>query len=378
MKQFLWVLGFMLCANFVSSQISTDNWESKMGDPNVSFFEIQDAYNAYWEGKEIPKGAGHKPFKRWEYLMETRVDKDGYYNPLERHIEYQRYLKANPNYKSSSNQWSILGPEGEPSGNNGVGRINVIAVHPTNSNKIYAGTPAGGLWISTDGGASWTTNTDGLTNLGISDIVFDPANADNMWAATGDRDHNDTSTFGIISSTDGGASWTTTSFQPSTNGLPGFYLIHRLLIDPNDGDVMIASTTSGVWRTTDGWSTWTEVLPNDCLRHMEFKPGDSNIVYGTTSGSYCGGLNNVATYFRSTDNGASWTQITLPNTVDLERIGIGVTDDNPSKLYLLTSHNDSGNNNDFFALYQSTDSGATITEVSVNTVPDLGSQQWYD
>ncbi len=368
----------MMLSHWAFSQVSTNSWEQKIGDPSVSFYEIQEDYYQYWGTKEIPKGAGHKPFKRWEYFMETRVDKDGYYDPLSRQKAYKEYIENNTNQKSSSNQWTILGPSSQPSGNNGIGRINVITVHPDDSNIIFVGTPAGGLWKTVDGGLNWTTNTDFLTNLGVSDIVFHPSDTDTMYIATGDRDHNDTSTFGILKSTDGGNSWTTTPFQPSTNGLPDFYLIHRLLIDPIDGDIMIASTTSGVFRTNDAWATWTEVLTMDCLRHMEFKPGDSDIVYGTTSGSYCGGLNSVATYFRSTDNGVSWNQITLPDIVDIQRIGIGVTEDNPSVVYMFVSYNDSSNSNDFYALYKSTDSGATVSEVTVNSSPSMGSQQWYD
>lgn len=358
------------------SQEKQESWEEMMGDPNVNFYDIQKSFNQEWQVEEIPGGAGHKPFKRWEYLMETRVNKEGYYDPLTIQKEANKYFKHNPTQKNSSNPWTLVGPDNVPSGNNGIGRVNVIAVHPSDSNKIYIGTPAGGLWKTTDGGTTWTTNTDNLTNLGVSDIVFHPTNHDTMYLATGDRDHNDTSTFGILKSTDGGNSWVVTNFVPSVTH--PFYLIHRLLIDPTDGDIMIASTTSGVYRTTDGWSSFTEVLPNDCLRHMEFKPGNSNIIYGTTSGNYCGGLNSVATYFRSTDNGANWSQITLPNSSDLQRIGIGVSAADPNVVYLFSAYNDPVHNNDFFALYKSTNSGASVSEVSVNTLPVMGSQQWYD
>ncbi|MBT8189796.1 MAG: hypothetical protein KJO29_05165 [Bacteroidia bacterium] len=367
---------FIVTALSGSSQESQRGWEEMMGDPNVSFYDIQKSFNQEWQLEEIPGGAGHKPFKRWEYLMETRVNKEGYYNPMTILNAHNNYHEDRTPLKNSSSPWTLVGPDSVPAGNNGIGRINVIAVHPSDTSKIYAGTPAGGLWKSTDGGTSWTTNTDFLSNLGVSDIVFHPTHPDTMYMATGDRDHNDTSTFGILKSTDGGNTWTTTNFQPSINN--PFYLIHRILIDPSDGDIMIASTTSGVYRTTDGWSTFTQVLANDCLRHMEFKPGDSNIIYGTTSGNYCGGLNSVATYFRSTDNGVTWSQITLPNTSDPQRIGIGVTAANPSVLYLFAAYNDSNHTNDFLALYKSTDSGATVSEVSVNTTPVMGSQQWYD
>lgn len=352
-----------------------------MGDPNISFFEVQSEFNAYWADRDQSvKGAGIKPYKRWEYFMETRVDENGFYDVQSDLKSYQKFLNGNSTQLKSSNgieDWTILGPFGNPSGNNGVGRINVIKVNPDDSDNIFVGTPNGGLWESDNGGTSWITYTDDHAVLGVSDIAFDPADSDHMFIVTGDRDHNDTSTIGIMESTDGGLTWALTDFRPSFNGLPYFYLIHVLLIDPSDVDIMIASTTSGVFRTTDGWSTWTEVLPNDCLRDMKFHPTNSNIVYGTTSGAYCGGLNPTATYFRSTNNGASWTQITLPQT-NIERVALGVSANNPSKVYFLASYDDPGNGNDFSGLFVSNNSGATVTQVSVNSAPSLGSQQWYD
>ena len=364
-------------ATAMYSQADVQTWEDMMGNPNINFYEIQNAFNEYWGDEEIPRGAGHKPYKRWEYLMETRVDKEGYYNPLERQQVYNEYINAHPNQKNSSNAWSALGPFDHPSGNNGIGRINVIAQHPTNSDILFVGTPAGGIWKSTDGGSNWTTSSDFLTNLGVSDIVFHPTNPNTMYIATGDRDHNDTSTFGILKSTDGGNTWSLTNFEPSAVADP-FYLIHRILIHPTNGDIMIASTTEGVFRTTDGWNTWSLVLSGTCIRHMQYKPGDHNIIYGTTSSNYCGGNHSTATYYRSTNNGQTWSQITLPHTSTIKRVGIGVTDDNPNVVYFLAAYNDNSGSNDFYALYKSSNSGATVSEVTVNTPPVLGSQQWYD
>ena len=356
-------------------------WQQKMGDPNVSFFEIQKDFNEAFQGVDLdnlPKGSGFKPFKRWEYLMETRVDENGFYDQLQTIKAYQKFNEKNKSYqKSITNPWSILGPIDMPSGNNGIGRLNVINVDPNSASTIYVGSAAGGMWKSTDTGATWSSTTDTLASLGVADIVFDPGNSSTIYLVTGDRDHNDASTIGILKSTDGGTTWNNTDFRPGFNGLPNFYLIHRLLIDPNNVNIQIASTTSGVFRTTNEWSTWTEVLPGDCLRHMEFKPGDPNTVYGTTSTAYCGGLNGSAIFFRSTNKGATWTQVSLPGGGGLSRIGIGVTDDNTSKVYLLGA-DDSNSSNDFEKLYESDNSGASFTEINPSHAPSLGTQSWYD
>ena len=93
-----------------------------------------------------------------------------------------------------------MGPFNAPSGG-GIGRINNVAFHPLHNDTIYAGAPAGGLWVSYDDGQSWQTFTDELTNLGISDLAIDPTNPNIMYLATGDRDGADTYSYGLLKST---------------------------------------------------------------------------------------------------------------------------------------------------------------------------------
>ena len=366
----------IVCLLFCTLQAQERSWEQKMGNPNVSFFEVQDDFYKYWNSQEIPSGAGHKPFKRWEYLMETRVDKDGFFNPIHTIREGEKFASKFPTYKNN-NPWTILGPTNEPNGNNGIGRINVIQVHPDNPDTIYVGTPAGGLWFSYDDGNTWSTVTDQLESIGVSDIAFDPVNPDIMYIATGDRDHLDTPTTGIMKSTDGGLNWVYTNFQPGMNGLPDFFLVHRILVDPTDGDVILAATTSGIFKSINGGTTWTHTFSTSCVRHMEFHPTNPNTVYGTSSTAYCGG-GSTALFFKSLNNGTNWTATTLPGGGGLDRVAIGVSEDSPNDVYLLGAENDSSNSNDFSALYKSTNSGILFTEITPTHEPSLGSQQWYD
>ena len=361
----------------VQSYAQVESWEEKLG--TESFFELQKAFEDYWEGKEIPKGAGVMPYKRWEYFMEKRIDSSGVFDNKGIRDEIRKRLAdRRNNNKSISNAWSALGPSSPPQFNNGVGRVNVIEEDPNNSNRLFAGTPAGGLWESADGGLSWTTNTDLFPNLGVSNIVISPINSNLMYLGTGDRDHIQTLSFGIMKSTDSGSTWSLTNFQPGNMGLPNFSHIHRILIHPSNDNIMIASTSGGIYRTTDGWTTWTLVLANECLRSMEYHPTDPNIIYGTTASSFCGSFGGVPEFFRSTDNGISWTQTSLPTTTDVTRCAIGVSAGAPDRVLLLASYNDPSNVNDFYALYKSTNAGLNFTTQNVTTPPEIGSQSWYD
>lgn len=68
-----------------------------------------------------------------------------------------------------------MGPSTSAGGYSGIGRINCIAFHPTIANTFWVGTPAGGLWKTTDGGTTWSTNTNNLPVLGVSDIAINPS-----------------------------------------------------------------------------------------------------------------------------------------------------------------------------------------------------------
>ena len=71
-KLTLTIIG-ILFASYAYSQEYVRMMQSK----TANFYEIQEAFNKYWENKSYERGKGWKQFKRWEYLMESRVDENG-------------------------------------------------------------------------------------------------------------------------------------------------------------------------------------------------------------------------------------------------------------------------------------------------------------
>ena len=155
----------------------TPDYVEMMQDHSINFYDVVDAFNSHWEGQSVEKGRGWKQFKRWEAFMEPRVYPSGT-RPVPKSL-YQGYLAGAQGTATSSvgglGNWSIVGPF-DGNSLNGIGRVNVIAFHPTQANTLFAGAPAGGLWKSTDDGLTWSTNTDLLPNLGVSAILIDPTN----------------------------------------------------------------------------------------------------------------------------------------------------------------------------------------------------------
>ena len=80
-----------------------------------------------------------------------------------------------------STNWESIGP-----GNIG-GRIRSLAFDPDNSNRIYAGAVTGGVWVSENGGQSWTASDDFMGNLAIATMIFDPTNSNILYVGTGER-----------------------------------------------------------------------------------------------------------------------------------------------------------------------------------------------
>jgi len=289
-------------------------WMENVKSENPTFQEIQKSFYDHWKDKTIEKGKGYKQFKRWEYYWEQRILPDGTFpSPSVTWDAWQDYLTTHTetaNKMMSSANWTFKGPSTTPGGYNGLGRINCMAFHPTNANTFWVGTPAGGLWKTTNGGSTWITNTDNLPVLGISDIAIDPTNANIMYIATGDGDmgslsgmtgspDGDTKSIGVLKSTNGGTTWNTTGLNWS---LTSAKLIRRLIINPNNPQILIAAASDGIWRTTNGGANWTQLQAGTYFMDLEFKPTDPTIVYAASAGN--------AQIFRSTNSGASWSQVT--------------------------------------------------------------------
>jgi gliding motility-associated-like protein len=384
----LFVVPFFATAQSTQDTINFPYWLDMMQDPSINFYQTQRAFNLYWSNKTIEKGCGYKPFKRWEYAMQEIIDAKGNIpapGELERRVErYKRYgiiYNGGPGNSYviggvntadclKNGDWEELGPTQIPGNRtsqpNGLGRINGLAFHPTDSNIIYAGAPAGGLWITEDGGANWYTTTDTLASLGVSAIAVDPLYPDTIYIGTGDRDASDSYGRGIFKSTDGGVSW-----KPASSGM-GNTIVGRLIIDPNNHQTLLAATNSGIFRSTNGGDSWTRTIAGN-FKDIDLCYDNPNYVYAATYGN--------CKFYRSTDNGQSFTHISSILPTGQRRMVIGTTKADSNMVYVLITES-----RKFKGLYLSTDKGLTFTTMS--TTPNImdysangsgtGGQAWYD
>ncbi len=349
-----------------------------------TFFDIQKSFNDYWAPYHVVNGyytengvkkkaPGWKQFKRLEYYWENRVNPVTGAFPTTSAADIFNRLQPQHSGRSATGNWTGLGPSSSPGGYQGIGRINCVGFRPGDNNTYYAGSPSGGLWKTTDNAATWTVLTDNNAVLGVSDVVVlagaTPA-TDTLYIATGDRDGgsmwslgsgnwNDNNSVGVLKSTDGGATWSTTglSFQVSDRKQ-----INRLLVSPDNSHTLYAATSDGIYKTTNGGVSWS-LISNYLLVDMEFKPGNSSIMYG---GSRTGFI------FLSGDGGNNWSTVVDKYSAGGKRVNLAVTPNDASVVYAVMSQANGG----LYAVYKSTDSGNSYSVVYDGTAANHNLLGW--
>ena len=121
------------------------------------------------------------------------------------------------------------------------GIVHVLAIDPTAPTTLYAGLSPDGVFKSTDGGQSWTAMNTGLTSITVRDIALDPRNPSTLYASTAEGVFKTSPAGAVFKSTDGGASWTAMS-----TGLTSLSVSH-LAINSLTGSTLYAGTNDGVF-----------------------------------------------------------------------------------------------------------------------------------
>ena len=350
--------------------------EEKRISGELTFYEIQKAFNDYWEPFNVVDGYYYqngekikapywKQFRRWEWYWENRVNPEtGEFPKTSAWEELQKYIKENPGQKSPSGNWTSLGPSATAGGYAGLGRLNCVAFVPTDNNTIYVGAASGGIWKTTNGGLNWTPLGDSNPVLGVSDIiVIRPVSGpDIIYIATGDRDggsmwslgggqYNDNNSVGVLKSTDGGVTWNTTglSFTASQQRT-----INRMLLDPTNNNILYAATSVGLYKTTNAGASWT-LLTSTNFVDIVFKPGTSSTIYAS---------NWYGDIYRSVNSGTSFSTVHITSN---GRVELAVTPHNVNVVYALMD-----GSNGLGGIYKSTNGGTSFFQVYTGSLNFLG------
>lgn len=342
---------------------------AKQGQATID--EQVEAFNQYWSTRDKnAKGSGYKPFMRWEYHWRNYTNEQGYIMSSEDFWEAWRQKKQVIANRSSARRvlpasnWQPVGPfthTNTGSWSSGQGRVNIIHVDPSNSNTIYLGAPAGGIWKSIDNGVTWAPLTDELPQIGVSGIAVDYSNSNIIYIVTGDKDAGDSYSVGVYKSIDGGLTWNATGVMGgSSPSRAGDIIIH-----PTNNQILWCATNNGIYKTTNAGNTWIQVQSGDFSQgNIRLKPSDPSTVYGVSDTSF----------YRSTDTGTTFSQLSSGLPVSSSRLLLDVTPANANYIYILSA-NTTG---DFQGVYKSVNLGTTFTATNTTTDVFESNQSWYD
>ncbi|MDH7446731.1 T9SS type A sorting domain-containing protein [Aquimarina sp. 2201CG14-23] len=343
MKKINLVILFSLSICFLSAQ----DWRQAAFEENSNYFDIIDSkkneLSTIRNSKQREDRKKVKQFERWAYFWERRINDDGSFpSPMKTYNEWNKYQKTQTNQKNVlAGDWTIFGPTVIPESTvgfyAGMGRLNVVTFNPTNTDEIWVGSPGGGIWRSNDAGANWIPKGDDIPNLGVSDIVFDPTNQNVMYLATGDFDGAQNNSIGVLKSTDHGETWVPTGLNYDVTQIRR---IAHLLIDPNNTSTIFATTSLGIYKSTDGGINWALKSAAVGFNDILYKEGSATTMFATESGS--------TKFYISTDNGENWTESSTGLT-SARKLDIALTAADPE--VILAMNNSS--------VFKSTDGGAS-------------------
>jgi len=249
------------------------------------------------------------------------------------------------------------------------GRIIDMEAHPTNAQIIYTGTAGGGVWKSSDGGASYKPIfEDHIQSIG--QVAVDPTDPDQtIWVGTGEIWTRNSVSLGdgLFKTTDGGANW------QEIKGFENSERIAGIEIHPEDGNTVYVgvlgalwsdSEDRGVYKTTDGGATWNKILyvnNTTGVADLIMDPKNPNILYASmwehrrTAWDFNSGGNDSALY-KSTDGGGTWNKIHngFPSG-KLGRIAIAVAPSDTNRIYAVIESKEDEDK----GLYVSNDAGAS-------------------
>ena len=266
-----------------------------------------------------------------------------------------KFAKRLPQKTEKTLNWEPRGPV------NKGGRTRAFAIDVLDENVMLAGAVTGGIWRTTDAGASWVKVTEPEQIHSVSAIVQDtrPGKEHIWYYGTGEfygivSGTSFTSRFsgdGIFKSEDGGLTWnqleSTASGTPqTTEQARDFDYIWQLAVDVTDtvNDVVLAASVNGVWRSADGGQTWNASLGLDTVGTAAF--ADYSAISQAPDGALLAQVSSGSTargFHRSTDGGLTWTEITPPgHSASLARTVIGTTESNPNVSYWLSHTPGSG------------------------------------
>jgi hypothetical protein len=269
-------------------------------------------------------------------------------------LEYAKRLRElrTLNKKSGNNIfWQFAGPEDVG------GRTRALAVDVTNANTLIAGGVSGGIWKSTNGGNTWSLKNTVVQPLSVTSLAQDTrdGHTDTWYYSTGEYINGNSASdrgrvahflgTGLYKSTNNGETWalleSTRDITPHRWYVPSFDIVSRVYVSQTTGTVFTANNGSGIYRSTNGGSSFDLVLISGSYpRYSDVVVTEGGTVIGALSQNSATGDPVISPgIYKSTNDGAggSWTNITPSNfPTSHNRTVLAIAPSNDNIVYSMT------------------------------------------
>lgn len=287
------------------------------------------------------------------------------------------YTEPFPEAMYSSMEYRLVGPFRG-------GRSAAVTGVPGKPNLFYFGATGGGVWKTTDGGRQWENISDGYFGGSIGAVEVAQSDPNVIYVGGGEKTlrGNVSSGYGVWKTENAGKTWTSAGLKNSRH-------VPRIRIHPKDHNIIYAAVLGniykptldrGIYKSTDGGKNWRKTLfVNDQAGAVDLvlDPNNPRIMYASTwrakrtPYSLSSGGDGSALW-KSTDSGESWTEISKNEgfpTDTLGIIGVTVSPKNSDRVWAIVENKDKG------GLYRSDDGGKKWTQV--NSERKLRQRAWY-
>ncbi len=295
----------------------------------------------------------------------------------QRRKQQQAVQTAYPEALYSSMEYRSIGPHRG-------GRSAAVTGVPGEPNLFYMGATGGGVWKTLDGGRSWENISDGYFGGSIGAVEVAKSDPNVIYVGGGEKTlrGNVSSGYGLWKTEDGGKTWASAGLKKSRH-------VPRIRIHPTNADVVYAAVLGniykptqdrGIYKSTDGGKTWSKKLfvnNQSGFVDLILDPNNPRILYASswraqrTPYSLSSGGDGSALW-KSTDSGETWTEISKNEgfpTDTLGIIGVTVSPKNSERVWALVENKEKG------GLYRSEDGGKKWTQV--NSERKLRQRAWY-
>ncbi len=318
----------------------------------AAFVALQDGQQRQYQPRESGINAAYAGYSDYMHMLKAN-QVTGEIDPNAVQAAWAQMQQISS--KTNSLNWETRGPD------NHGGRTRALLIDRSNSNIVYAGSVGGGLYRSTNGGASWSVVSDPGSNQSVGSIC-QTSNGDiyfgtgEIWMGYGGGGSTSTPSFagrGVYKSTDGINFVQLASTLPANNSASAAWTaVARMEAHPTDANTVFAGTNNGLMKSTDGGTTWTQLLSGSIT---DFTSSVSGTLY----------VNQAGRTMKSTD-GSTFTEVSSPvlSATSLPRrtggrIRYTVSPQDENYVYVVQT-----SGSQLAGVYRTTDGGATWARIA--------------